>query len=107
MGVDFYACRNCDETFPDCGEFYSCEQCGRYYCSTECADFSPIEQMADEGDEDYDEDNVQCGICSKKTPDTGEMFCALLKHFKISREDAIKIWREQDDDIEEEDEPGE
>ena len=26
MGVDFYPCSNCGETFPDCGEYHICDQ---------------------------------------------------------------------------------
>ena len=29
MGVDFYSCHYCEETFPDCGSYVSCE-CGNY-----------------------------------------------------------------------------
>jgi hypothetical protein len=42
MGVDFYACANCETTFPDCGDYVSCEQCYRHYCCGECADLTPI-----------------------------------------------------------------
>ena len=27
MGVEFYTCDNCGSTFPDCGEYVSCETC--------------------------------------------------------------------------------
>ena len=35
MGVDFYVCRACDETFPDCGPYVRCEGCGKPYCGDE------------------------------------------------------------------------
>lgn len=38
MGVDFYICHNCEETFPDCGEYVSCESCGTKWCCEECAE---------------------------------------------------------------------
>lgn len=38
MGVDFYVCHNCGETFPDCGEYVSCEDCGTTWCCEECAE---------------------------------------------------------------------
>ena len=37
MGVDFLICNYCEETFPDCGHFVSCESCGTHWCSDECA----------------------------------------------------------------------
>ena len=37
MGVDFYPCNYCGETFCDCGDFERCE-CGVKWCSLECAE---------------------------------------------------------------------
>lgn len=37
MGVDFYSCHYCEDTFPDCGEYVNCE-CGNHWCSMECAE---------------------------------------------------------------------
>ncbi|WP_206459348.1 hypothetical protein [Anaerovorax sp. IOR16] len=37
MGVDFLVCRNCGETFPDCGNFVRCE-CGNSWCDEYCAE---------------------------------------------------------------------
>lgn len=36
MGVDYYSCNYCGETFPDCGDYTYCE-CGNSWCSDECA----------------------------------------------------------------------
>lgn len=103
MGVDFYACGDCGETFPDCGSYYSCEQCYRHYCSTECAALTPITPFVSTEDEDaedhyYNENELQCGICSKATPDYYLIYKSLLKHFKITKEDALQIWRDDKDE---------
>ena len=37
MGVEFLVCRNCEETFCDCGDFVFCESCGAWWCSEDCA----------------------------------------------------------------------
>jgi len=49
MGVDWYPCTACNETYPDCGDYYTCMAytteprceeiggCERSYCSKECA----------------------------------------------------------------------
>lgn len=89
MGVDFYTCRNCDETFPDCGDFRSCEYCGRFYCSPECADL----QYLTSEDADEENDNKNCVICRKEIPDVPSIYEALLKHFNITEEQAFNIWR--------------
>ena len=36
MGVDYYSCKNCGETFPDCGDFTYCS-CGKRWCDDNCA----------------------------------------------------------------------
>lgn len=38
MGVEFYTCDNCGETFADCGEYVSCETCCTKWCCDECAE---------------------------------------------------------------------
>lgn len=38
MGVEFYTCDNCGETFADCGEYVSCETCWTKWCCDECAE---------------------------------------------------------------------
>lgn len=38
MGVEFYTCDNCGTTFPDCGEYVSCETCWTKWCCDECAE---------------------------------------------------------------------
>lgn len=35
MGVDFYPCDDCGETFPDCGVYFWCEDCSNKLCE-EC-----------------------------------------------------------------------
>ena len=37
MGVEFYTCNYCGETFSDCGGFVGCE-CGTKWCDDECAE---------------------------------------------------------------------
>ncbi len=51
MGVDWYTCASCHETFNDCGNFFGCD-CGEMYCSPKCGDR--------EGDGDG---NTTCEVC--------------------------------------------
>ena len=105
MGVDFYACSNCETTFPDCGDYVSCEQCYRHYCCNECADLTPITLFVSTEDEDeedhyYEENELQCGICSKTTPDYLLMLKSVCKHFKITMDDAHQIWKDDKEEAE-------
>jgi len=63
MGIDYYACDNCGDTFPDCGPYTHCEDCYRYLCSP-CSDKMEIGsyRMSKNGQDDYDEDDEH-GIC--------------------------------------------
>ena len=38
MGVDYFVCANCGETFPDAGSYVSCGNCGEVWCSHDCAE---------------------------------------------------------------------
>lgn len=39
MGVDWLSCYRCGETFPDCGDFVSCnDDCCKTWCCYECAE---------------------------------------------------------------------
>jgi len=87
MGVDWYSCRECGETFPDCGEFYSCEGCCEIgWCSKECAD----KAGAQFGEEDGYNLVVSCKFCREEdAPDSALLEFAISK-LKISREVLVK-----------------
>ena len=35
MGIDYFCCDNCEKSFPDCIDYFSCD-CGSMFCSDEC-----------------------------------------------------------------------
>ncbi len=37
MGIDYYPCEHCGDTFCDCGDYISCKNCKREYC-VDCED---------------------------------------------------------------------
>lgn len=90
MGVEFLVCANCTEIFADCGEYYWCEGCSNNFCSSDCAAPKPIEDSDDE-------DLRNCCICRKEEANNYILLHALLRHYKITREDAMKIWQEEKD----------
>jgi hypothetical protein len=103
MGVDFYTCANCSRNFPDCGNYYFCEECSNQFCSNKCADPQPLDEEEgedennDENDDDYDNTRYSCCICRKEEANDYILLEALLRHFKISRADALKIWQDEKD----------
>jgi hypothetical protein len=100
MGIDYYTCCSCDKSFPDCGSYYNCEFCGSMFCSRKCADLKLIEVDEDD-EEDSGEDTYveeySCCVCRKEDAPANVLLNVLLKHFKISYEDALKIWQEEED----------
>lgn len=114
MSVDYLTCNCCEENFPDCGYYVSCESCGTHWCSDECAEEDgyisehckkfPILSDRDEM-EDYREKNCDyedCTDCPYYKPDSCK-YCRnedysdnvllekALELLNMSREDLIKI----------------
>ncbi len=69
MGVDWYPCSDCGETFPDCGSYVSCGSCGSMF-HDQCADdlreeFGTVSEDMGSGWNDYGEDALRsCAECS-------------------------------------------
>lgn len=84
MGIDFYTCVICKSNFPDCGDYSECEECENMFCGRKCANLKPLE---------LNEDKYNCCICRKEEADDSILLYALLRHYNITRDDAMKIWK--------------
>lgn len=122
MGVDWYACKNCENTFPDCGDYVYCE-CGEHWCSDECASADGyIAEDCKLGCEvqeqylQYDGDEVckgikdesgevncfgcsnyieeSCGYCRKEVFEDGELLEKALLLLEMTREELVKKMKE-------------
>lgn len=93
MGVDYYACEKCNKTYPDCGNYFVCRGCDSNFCSDKCGARQIVEDEIDE----YDFDLTTCVFCRKEVFTDNQIICALLKHFSITREQAIEICRQQEE----------
>lgn len=87
MSVDYYSCNYCGETFPDCGDYVSCEGCGNCWCSEECAEEQGFRIDVD-NDEEY---STSCNFCRGEDYEDYELLEKALELLKISREDLIKL----------------
>lgn len=85
MGVDYYSCHECGDTFPDCGYYFSCD-CGEHYCSDECGE-KDCEESEDEGN---DQEVVTCKYCRNEAVTTDDILQFLLKKYNISFAEAFK-----------------
>lgn len=85
MGVDWYPCVKCGETFPDCGPHVSCD-CGNYWCSDECAEKDGFRRS----DDDYSDGS--CKFCRHEDLDDATLVNFMLKHFRKTREEMVTIF---------------
>jgi DNA-directed RNA polymerase subunit RPC12/RpoP len=81
MGVDFYVCQSCGDTFPDCGPYWSCEECGNHICSR-------CEKTIIKRDEETETDI--CPFCTNEILSDYELLEFALKKLGMTR-DALHI----------------
>jgi hypothetical protein len=98
MGVDYYVCDTCGDAFPDCSSRACWCSCGMKFCRFECGelDYSKYDENG-EAIESTGYDESTCNICRHEDANDAILFLALLKHFNITREQALKIWQDQQD----------
>lgn len=118
MGVDYLQCSGCDRGYRDDSEYCVYCDCGNGFCGLSCGKlknyFNPHlpdetngkDPEIDEKDPrwaEWDEGNfavnanksITCVVCRKQHATDEVLLFALLKHYKITRKDAIKIWKKQ------------
>lgn len=87
MGIDWYSCNKCGETFPDCGDYVGCE-CGEHWCSEECA--SEHGYRREEACEENDWVESSCKYCRKEDVEDYALLSTALKLLGLTREDLVK-----------------
>ncbi len=85
MGVDFWTCDKCSETYPDCGDNDRCEK-GHGLCPN-CMPDVPREWDVDEEDEN------RVAILARRNDD-GELICAECPVCKLGGTSEEKLERE-------------
>ncbi len=99
MGVDFYICEQCSDTFPDCGHYINCNNCYRHWCSEYCAELDGwrIDKEETEGDGTdgyYGEEAVHsCKYCRNEDADNHTLFLFLLTKLGLTREEVLEEWK--------------
>lgn len=94
MGIDFYACKNCGETFPDCGDYENCE-CGVNWCSRECADADGLKEEPQGFKPKWSsyEQETSCKFCREEDFSDEELLSYCLKELKLSRDELIEEYK--------------
>lgn len=90
MGVDFYACSNCGDTFPDCGDFTGCE-CGKHWCCDKCAE-SQGYRWEEDGylpkGASYEQD-TSCSYCRNEDYPDEDLLEFSLHKLRLTRDELI------------------
>lgn len=96
MGVDYYSCNFCGETFPDCGHYVNCE-CGYNWCSEECAEADGY--IYKEWEEDGEEkESYSCNFCREEDFESSELLQFALEKLNLTREDLVDEFKKSKQD---------
>ena len=87
MGVDWFDCDFCGESWNDCCKYKTCD-CGKQFC-TECNVF--LENIKDEDGNDTTECNYCTTKSSKISLTVDEKYEYLLKIYNLTDEDVTEI----------------
>lgn len=90
MGVDFYACDNCGDTFPDCGDYFRCD-CEAKFCCTECGGYKSVEPEEDVDDHEV----ITCIHCRMESATSDDLLHFLLKKFDLTHDQAMEMYRKE------------
>lgn len=94
MGVDWLSCKNCGNTFPDCGDFVGCE-CGEHWCCDDCAEAEGFRYEEDGFTPPNSkwEQETSCDFCREEDFEDYELLCYALKKLNMSREELIEDYK--------------
>lgn len=93
MGIDYYSCSYCNSAFPDCSSRCRWCDCGSRFCSPDCA--KKEETVNDEGDTVGE----TCCMCRKEDANDTDLLNFLLKHFNLTHEQAMELYRGKQGDL--------
>jgi hypothetical protein len=91
MGVDFYVCHYCKDTFADCGPYERCENCGRHWCSSDYDNCAEREGLVKSEDSDeWGLYETSCNFCRNEAAEESDLLGFALSKLGVSREDLEK-----------------
>lgn len=105
MSVDFYTCKACAATFPDCGYYASCSEdeigCGAHYCSDKCAQIRKPEivddltwdEFAKLTDEEQAKRRTTCVDCRNELESDENLLLFLLNKLNKSHAELLSEFR--------------
>lgn len=96
MGVDYYACNSCGETFPDCGDYTHCE-CGMTWCDDSCAEGEGYQREEDGFTPDGSKwsQDTSCNYCRKEDFDNSTLLNFVLENINKTRAELISDFKKK------------
>lgn len=87
MGVDWYTCNHCNDTYSDAGHYGSCSKCEDRYCGSCYDEFVEKYGLIDEDHEQYSyygESLPECDYCNGTEVDDSELLDFALEMLGMS-----------------------
>jgi hypothetical protein len=105
MGIDYYSCHYCDESFPDVIDYVWCE-CGIKWCCDECAEADGYKDESCSKGFDVDDNECEqscwscenhidsnCKYCRQEDFDDSILLNFALKKLVLTREQLIEQYK--------------
>ena len=93
MGVEFFHCEACGKTICDAGDYYSCYDCYRHYCSDKCMEAHSLKLVSCDDCKTEEEAEKHgcywylCGYCRKEMATDSELLKYALRELDMSRDE--------------------
>lgn len=88
MSIDYLSCKRCNNAFPDCNDYVSCD-CGNIWCDDECAEKDGLTIV-----EIADLEIITCKYCRGEDFDDSDLLEYVLKRLGMTRDYIIKEYKE-------------
>lgn len=88
LGVDYYSCKNCEETFPDCGHYGHCSKCETMFCGNCYDKFVKTYGEIDKSHARYSWYGVslpECDHCNGKKVNDSDLLKFALGKLKVTK----------------------
>lgn len=96
MGVDFYVCDHCYDTFPDCAPYFYCNKCSNFLCDDCERKLVPNDYPYEDDGPIYDEEdanNWKCPFCRKEIVSDDDLLSFALEQLGLTYEELVARYK--------------
>lgn len=99
MGADYYTCQNCNVGYRDDDNYCCYCECGGNFCTKNCGKLENYNHKYDDDSYRIDKNNpITCVLCRKEKYTDYILLQSIYKHYNLTKEDVINIWKNQKED---------